>query len=230
MQMFFFNVKHPKKDHCHLMDQFLTHIYVSPETSLQLSPFMFSSLSISDLLSARLCFTTDLKVAQKHILCHTDSTCSCCESSQVQSSCNLLEGTNRGCERLSPQAFTAASNPDCSTLQEFVPMTLTSTTSYAIQDKESPFWHELEDPTCTKDKQEQGALNRSVLKLAAQMSKQMMSTIVQSCNKTRIKVCSNPSFQNCMQNCKPSNTHPSELKTFARCGSVSAETLNCGFF
>lgn len=83
MQMFFFNVKHPKKDHCHLMDQFLTHIYVSPETSLQLSPFMFSSLSISDLLSARLCFTTDLKVAQKHILCHTDSTCSCCESSQV---------------------------------------------------------------------------------------------------------------------------------------------------
>lgn len=82
MQMFFFNVKHPKKDHCHLMDQFLTHIYVSPETSLQLSPFMFSSLSISDLLSARLCFTTDLKVAQKHILCHTDSTCSCCESSQ----------------------------------------------------------------------------------------------------------------------------------------------------
>lgn len=83
MQMFFFNVKHPKKDHCHLMDQFLTHIYISPETSLQLSPFMFSSLSISDLLSARLCFTTDLKVAQKHILCHTDSTCSCCESSQV---------------------------------------------------------------------------------------------------------------------------------------------------
>lgn len=83
MQMFFFNVKHPKKDHCHLMDQFLTHIYVSPETSLQLSPFMFSSLSISDLLSARLCFTTDLKVAQKHILCHTDSTCSCCEPSQV---------------------------------------------------------------------------------------------------------------------------------------------------
>lgn len=83
MQMFFFNVKHPKKDHCHLMDQFLTHTYVSPETSLQLSPFMFSSLSISDLLSARLCFTTDLKVAQKHILCHTDSTCSCCESSQV---------------------------------------------------------------------------------------------------------------------------------------------------
>lgn len=83
MQMFFFNVKHPKKDHCHLMDQFLTHIYVSPETSLQLSPFMFSSLSISDLLSARLCFTTDLKVAQKHILCHTDSTCSYCESSQV---------------------------------------------------------------------------------------------------------------------------------------------------
>lgn len=83
MQMFFFNVKHPKKDHCHLMDQFLTHIYVSPETSLQLSPFMFSSLRISDLLSARLCFTTDLKVAQKHILCHTDSTCSCCESSQV---------------------------------------------------------------------------------------------------------------------------------------------------
>lgn len=82
MQMFFFNVKHPKKDHCHLLDQFLTHIYVSPETSLQLSPFMFSSLSISDLLSARLCFTTDLKVAQKHILCHTDSTCSCCESSQ----------------------------------------------------------------------------------------------------------------------------------------------------
>lgn len=45
-------------------------------------------------------------------------------------------------------------------------MTLTSTTSYTIQDKGSPFWHELEDPTCTKDKQEQGALNRSVLKLA----------------------------------------------------------------
>lgn len=94
-------------------------------------------------------------------------------------------------------------------------MTLTSTTSSTIQDKGSPFWHKLEDPTCTKDKQEQGAQNRSVLKLAAQMSKQMMSTIVQSCNKTRIKVCSNPSFQNCMQNCKPSNTHPSELKTFA---------------
>lgn len=109
-------------------------------------------------------------------------------------------------------------------------MTLTSTTSSTIQDKGSPFWHELEDPTCTKDKQEQGAQNRSVLKLAAQMSKQMMSTIVQSCNKTRINVCSNPSFQNCTQNCKPSNTHPSELKTFARCGSVSAETPNCGFF
>lgn len=99
-------------------------------------------------------------------------------------------------------------------------MTLTSTTSYTIQDKGSPFWHKLEDPTCTKDKQEQGAQNRSVLKLAAQMSKQMVSTIVQSCNKTRIKVCSNPSFQNCMQNCKPSNTHPSELKTFARCGRL----------
>lgn len=199
IQMFFFDVKHPKKDHCHLMDQFLTHIYVSPETRLQLSPIMFSSLCISDMLPARLCFTTDLKVAQKHILCHTDSTCSCCESSQVQSSCNSLEGTNRsvfsrGCERLSPQAFTAASNPDCSTLQEFIPMTLTSTTSYTIHDKGSPLWHKLEDPTCTKDKQEQGAQNRSVLKLAAQMSKQMVSTIVQSCNKTRIKMCSNQGY------------------------------------
>lgn len=111
-------------------------------------------------------------------------------------------------------------------------MTLTSTTSSTILDKGSPFWHKLEDPTCTKDKQEEGAQNRSVLKLAAQMelSKQMVSTIMQSCNKTRIKVCSNPSFQNCMQNCKPSNTHPSELKKFAQCGSFSAETLSCGFF
>lgn len=50
MQMFFFNVKHPKKDHCHLMDQFLTHIYVSPETSLQLSP------SCSALWASLTCF------------------------------------------------------------------------------------------------------------------------------------------------------------------------------
>lgn len=50
MQMFFFDVKHPKKDHCHLMDQFLTHIYISPETSLQLSP------SCSALCASLTCF------------------------------------------------------------------------------------------------------------------------------------------------------------------------------